>query len=579
MDFFYSKVITAYRPKIYPNYWDILALFLVLSVLMFLAWNARQMATPYQLGEAMPISLDPSLLPRYASRTVLRMLIALIFSFLFTFIVGTWAAKSKRAERLIIPTLDILQSVPILGFLSVTITGFIALFPGSLLGPECAVVFVVFTSQVWNMTFSFYQTVRSVPADISEAATMFHISAWQRFWLIEVPYSMPGLLWNTMMSMSGGWFFVVAAEAITVSNQTIMLPGIGSYIATAIHSTNIRAIIYAVIAMTIVIIIYDQLLFRPLVAWAAKCKSEQESPEKIPESWVIELFQRARLMQYIGGKLTILADKFVNMKILLSRESVTSPHKIERNERLIGLMYYIISIGLGIIAAIYVIRYVHENLALSEIKHVFYLGLITALRVFVLVILCSVIWLPIGVWIGLKPWMSNIGQPLAQLLAAFPANLLYPFFVIPIAAYHLDPNIWLTPLMILGAQWYILFNIIAGASTIPKDLLSVTDNFGVKGWLRWNRLIFPAIFPYYVTGALTAAGGAWNASIVAEVASWGNIKLSATGLGAYISQYTNAGDFPRIMLGVGVMCVLVLIFNRFIWRPLYRYATSHYSLD
>ena len=537
------------------------------------------MAVPYQVGETMPISLDPSLLPRYASRTVLRMLIALVFSFLFTFIVGTLAAKSRRAERLIIPMLDILQSVPILGFLSVTITGFIALFPGSLLGPECAVVFVVFTSQVWNMTFSFYQTVKSVPADIAEAATMFHISAWQRFWLIEVPYSMPGLLWNTMMSMSGGWFFVVAAEAITVSNQTIMLPGIGSYIATAINSANVHAIIYAVITMFIVIIVYDQLLFRPLVSWSEKFKSEQESSENIPESWLIALFQRTRLMQYLGGKFAILADKFVNMKIFLPRESVTPTHKIERNEFMISLIYYVITSIIGIVALIYVIRYIHENLVLNEIKHVFYLGLITALRVFILVILCSIIWVPLGVWIGLKPAMSHIGQPLAQLFAAFPANLLYPFFVIPIAAYHLNPDIWLTPLMILGAQWYIVFNVIAGASTIPKDLLSVTDNFGVSGWLRWNRLILPAIFPYYVTGALTAAGGAWNASIVAEVASWGSIKLSATGLGAYIAQYTNAGDFPRVILGVAVMCTLVLIFNRCIWQPLYRYATSHYSLD
>lgn len=580
MAFFYSRMITAYKARMYPNQWDFLALLLVLSVFMFFAWNARQMAVPYETGEMLPISLDPSVLPLYAGRTVSRMLIALFFSFAFTFIFGTWAAKSRRAERIIIPMIDVLQSVPILGFLSVTITGFIALFPGSLLGPESAVIFVVFTSQAWNMAFSFYQTVKSVPADITEAATMFHVSSWQRFWLIEVPYSMPGLLWNTMMSMSGGWFFVVAAEAITVSNQTIMLPGIGSYIATAINAANIHAIVYAVIAMFIVIIIYDQLLFRPLVTWAEKFKTEQVGSEKEPESWVIVLFQRTRMMHYIGRIFGNLFDAFVNLKIFLDRSDVRSrpPGKII-NERSMNIFWNALTFIAGAAALFYVSKYIYDEFVLAEIGHVFILGLLTALRVFILVLLCSVIWVPVGVWIGLKPRMSQVGQPIAQILAAFPANLLYPFIVIPVAAYHLDPDIWLTPLMVLGAQWYILFNVIAGASTIPKDLLQVTDNLGVIGKLRWTRLILPAIFPYYVTGALTAAGGAWNASIVAEVASWGKIRLTATGLGAYITRYTNAGDFPRIVLGVGVMCVLVLLLNRLVWRPMYRFAIDHFSLD
>lgn len=578
MAYFSGKVITEYRTKLYPNFWDMLALLFVFAVLIFLGWNAKQMALPYKVGSPIAISLNPSFLPIYASRTVVRMLIALVFSFLFTFIVGTWAAKSRRAERIIIPMLDVLQSVPILGFLSVTITGFIALFPGSLLGPEAAVVFVVFTSQVWNMTFSFYQTVKSVPADIQEAATLFHVSAWQRFWLIEVPYSMPGLLWNTMMSMSGGWFYVVASEAITVSNQTIMLPGIGSYIANAISNRDIHAIFYAILTMAIVIIIYDQLLFRPLVAWSEKFKSEQEASEKEPESWVMALFQRTHMLRYIGGKIKILFDAFVNLKIFISTQKPLTPQKL-RHERFITFFWNMVMIAAGISALSYVFLYITQNLSFDEVSHVFFLGFLTALRVFLLVILCSLIWVPIGVWIGLKPRMSSFGQPLAQILAAFPANLLYPFIVIPIATYHLNPSIWLTPLMVLGAQWYILFNVIAGASTIPKDLLQVTDNFGVVGWLRWKSLILPAIFPYYVTGALTAAGGAWNASIVAEVASWGNIKLTAAGLGAYITQYTAAGDFLHIVLGVGTMCILVITFNRCVWRPLYRYAIEHFSLS
>lgn len=580
MAFFYSKWITAYKAKVYPNYWDVLALLLVLSVFIFFGFNARQMAMPYQLGQTLPISLAPAALPFYAGRTVLRMLVALVFSLLFTFIFGTWAAKSKRAERIIIPLIDVLQSVPILGFLSVTITAFIALFPGSLLGPESAVIFVIFTSQAWNMTFSFYQTVKSVPADLEEAAVMFHVSAWQRFWLIDVPYSMPGLLWNTMMSMSGGWFFVVAAEAITVSNQTIMLPGIGSYIATAINAANIHAIVYAVLTMVAVIIIYDQLLFRPLITWADKFKSEQESSGKKSESWLIHLFQHTRMMHYVGQFFANLFNRFVNLKLFLKRDTLPNKKQIKLlNTRVLNWFWNFITLATIATTFIYISRYITQNISLTEVKEVFLLGFITAIRVFALVIVCSFIWVPIGVWIGLQPNLSQIGQPIAQILAAFPANLLYPFIVIPIVTYHLNPNIWLTPLMILGAQWYILFNVIAGASTIPKDLLQVVDNFSVIGWLRWIRLILPAIFPYYITGALTAAGGAWNASIVAEVASWGKIKLAADGLGAYITEYTTAGDFPRIVLGVSVMCILVLFFNRILWRPLYKYATNRFSFD
>lgn len=580
MTFFSTKFMTAYRSKMYPNYWDILALLLVLAVITLFSWNARQMTTPYHIGQVSPISLDPWMLPFDAGRTVMRMLIALLFSFLFTFIFGTWAAKSRRAEKIIIPMIDILQSVPILGFLSIAIPLFIALFPGSSLGPESAVIFVLFTSQAWNMAFSFYQTVRSVPGEIQEAATMFHLSAWQRFWRIEVPFSMPGLLWNTMMSMSAGWFFVVASEAITVSNQEILLPGIGSYIATAIKAADMYAIAYAIVTMFIVIIIYDQLLFRPLVAWAEKFKAEKQGSDKAPESWVINLFRRTRMMRNLGPKFAVLFDAFVNIRLFRS-----SPLSIEKvvhgvsDERTITLLYNVIMFIVGLSALVFVGNYIAHHISFDEIRHVFLLGLITACRVFILIILCSLIWVPIGVWIGLKPRVAQICQPLAQLLAAFPANLLYPFIVVFIVTYHLSPNIWLTPLMILGAQWYILFNVIAGASSIPKDLLQVTDNLGVGGWLRWSRLILPGIFPYYITGAITAAGGAWNASIVAEVASWGNTKLVATGLGAYITEYTALGDFSRIALGIGMMCVLVLVINRLIWRPLYSYAVDRFSLE
>lgn len=580
MSFLRNSFMTAYRARLYPNYWDMLALLFVIAVITLFAWSAKQMATPYQLGQVIPISLDTAVLPMYAARTVVRMLIALFFSLLFTFIFGTWAAKSKRAARIIIPMIDVLQSVPILGFLSVTVAGFIGLFPGSMLGPECAAIFAIFASQAWNITLGFYQTVRSVPSEVQDAASMFHLSPWQRFWRIEVPYSMPVLLWNTMASMSAGWFFVVAAEAISVSNQDILLPGIGSFIAVAIQAANMKAIFHAIIAMFIVILIYDQLLFRPLVAWAERFRADQEATEEFTESWVINFFQRTRLMRNFGRKAAYLYDLFVNARFFQTITRI--PQRVmasQRHDRLMLLVWDVCLILFSAAAFLFVAYYAIHNISLKEIGYVFLLGLITACRVFILIVLCSLIWVPIGIWIGLRPRATMLAQPVAQILAAFPANLFYPFIVMFIVHYELSPDIWLTPLMILGTQWYILFNVIAGASALPKDLLQVADNFGVMGWLRWTRLLLPGIFPYYITGAITASGGAWNASIVSEVASWGNNKLVAHGLGAYISQYTTAGSFSHIALGIGMMCFLVLVINRLVWRPLYVYVENRFLME
>ncbi len=578
MSFLRNTFMNVYKKKAYPNYWDLIALFIVLNVIVVLAIVAKQMSVPYELGEKLPISLDPGFLPEYAMRTVARMLIALFFSLLFTFIFATWAAKSRRAERIIIPCIDILQSVPVLGFLSITVVGFIAIFPGSLLGPECAAIFAIFTSQAWNMALGFYQTVRSVPYELNEAADMLHLSAWQRFWRIDVPFSMPGLLWNTMVSMSAGWFFVVASEAISVSNQQILLPGIGSYITVAIQSANMRAIGYAVFTMFIVILIYDQFLFRPLVAWAEKFKSEQTTIEgKEAHSWVINLLHRTRLLRYVGEYLRRLFDAFVNLSILRSKED--SPLHKKNTSHFIS--YFINGVLIAILFGIvgYSTYFLFSYVPWYSIEHVFILGLITALRVIILVILCSLVWVPIGIWIGLRPNVANIVQPIAQFLAAFPANLLYPFVVILIVTYHLNVNVWVTPLMALGAQWYILFNVIAGASVIPKDILQVADNLGLSPLLRWRRLILPSIFPYYITGAITATGGTWNASIVAEVVPWGNTKLVAIGLGAYITESTTNGNFIHTALGIGMMCILVLFFNYLIWRPLYVLSQKRFMQD
>ena len=563
----------------YFNRWDLLLFMLVLSILFFLGWAGKQMATPYALGTPIPISLAPTVLPFYALRTVLRMFIALTISILFTLIVGSLAAKNRRAEQVIIPAIDILQAVPVLSFLAITITGFIHLFPNSLLGPECASIFVIFTAQVWNITFSFYQSLKMVPYDLCEAAAMFQLSPWQRFWKIEVPYSMPSLLWNMMMSMSASWFFVVLSEAISVSHQTIRLPGVGSYIAVAIEQRNVLAVFYAILSMVVVISLYDQILFRPLIAWSEKFKTEQSMDGEEYQSWLVDMIRRSRLMLGFYHLLAIMRDHFINTRILSSfgRKAMKDPddHQEKPKDWLWNTIVLV-----AIVSGAYVLcSYILSVLNIKEMIHVVLLGAATGTRVIVLIIISSLIWIPVGVWIGLRPrWAQKI-QPIIQFFAAFPANLFYPLFVIAIVQYHLSVEIWVTPLMILGTQWYILFNVIAGASMIPRDLYLVADNFGVKGWQWWRRLALPGIFPFYITGAITAAGGAWNASIVAEWVSWGDTTLRATGLGEYIQASTIDGHFHKIALGTAMMCLYVLVFNHLIWRPLYRLAEERFHFN
>lgn len=537
------------------------------------------MSVPYQLGDPISIFLSPSHLPGYALQTVTRMFIALFFSLLFTFTVGTLAAKNYHAEKIIIPMIDILQSVPVMGFLSITVVGFIQLFPGSLWGAQCASIFAIFTSQVWNMVLSFYQSLRTIPNELREAADMFHLSSWQRFWRVEVPFAMPGLLWNMMLSMSASWFFVVASEAVTIANQTITLPGIGSYIALAISQKNIQAVFYTIVTMLIVIIFYDQLLFRPLVKWSERFKAEHSSQFIASDSGLIKLFKRTYLMKYIGLLLAYITDKVINLSWFKQKrvysENVLSP-VIARGAIVIWYLILFTAILIGLMA---LWRFIFTSVGIKDLQQVLWLGMITAIRVFAILLISTLIWLPVGVWIGLRPRIAEIVQPLVQFFAAFPVNLLFPIFVMLIVHYQLNVDVWTTPLMLLGTQWYILFNVIAGTTALPKDLKQAADNFGVKGQLWWRRLILPAIFPYYVTGAITAVGSAWNTSTLAEVINWGSIQLHANGLGAYIMQYSALGDFPHLVLGICVMSLYVLILNRLIWRPLYDIAQQRYQMD
>jgi NitT/TauT family transport system permease protein len=569
--------LIAWPSRLRPNLWDLVALPIVLGAIALIAWGGMAMSARYQIGEVLPISLDPWQLPAYALRTVLRMVCALVASLVFSLVYAAVAAKTRQGEKILIPILDILQSVPILGFLSITVTGFIALFPGRLLGVECAAIFAIFTSQAWNMTFSVYQSLRTVPAELIEAARMYHLSPWKRFWRLEVPHAIPSLVWNMMMSVSGGWFFVVASEAITVAGQTIMLPGIGSYIATAINQRDLAAIGYAVLVMFVVILLYDQLLFRPLLAWSRKFQADPLADEDNVRPWFFIVLQRARLFDLVqAGVLElnrIIDDALAGMA--RRRRLLAERRPRPQLDRLLDVAL----LGLAAAAAIWIIGFIRQTVDLAEIGRVFLLGLATAARVLILIGVASLIWVPIGVAIGLRPHLADRIQPIVQFLAAFPANLFFPVAVVLILRFQANPEIWLSPLMILGTQWYILFNVIVGTTALPVELQRAAQNLGVRRSVWWRRVILPAIFPAYVTGAVTAAGGSWNASIVSEVVRWGDTTLTATGIGAYIARTTADGDSARIALGIGVLCLYVLAFNRLLWHRLYDLAAERLRLD
>ena len=561
-----------------PNWWDAVAFGLIIGLLAAVAHGAHGTVMSIAAVEQARISLSPWALPGYAMRTVMRMMAAMVASLIFTFTFAPLAAKSQRAGQIMMPLLDILQSVPILGFLTFTVTGFMALFPGSVLGLEFAAIFAIFTSQAWNMAFSFYQALTTVPRDLHEAATNFQLSTWQRFWRLEVPFAMPGLVWNTMMSMSGGWFFVVAAEAITVGTHTIALPGIGSYVVAALDARDLGAVAWAILAMGLVILAYDQLLFRPLVAWADKFKFEQTASEAPDDPWALRLIQRTRLMRTLLLPVAWVLGTFARLRLGTPRAA--TPARLPRPLGLAFDVAWYAAIALCFAWCLWhMVGYMAQTLHLADLGQAVELGLITFARVIVLIILATLVWVPIGVYIGLRPEWSRGVQSLVQFAAAFPANLLFPIAVVLIVRFRGNADIWLSPLMILGTQWYILFNVIAGASVFPGDLREASANFGIRGWRWWRKVMLPGIFPYYVTGAVTASGGSWNAALVAEVASWGTTRLHAHGLGAYIADATLRGDYQRVVLGIAVMSAFVIATNRILWRPLYEYAGRRLRFD
>ena len=404
---------------------------------------------------------------------------------------------------------------------------------------------------------------------------IYRLSPIRRFLKLDLPFGTPALVWNAMMSMSGSWFMVVASEAITVGNTSVALPGVGSFLALAIIRQNLYAVGQAVGVMALVIMAYDQLFFRPIVAWADRFRFEMTASSERPRSWVFELLRRTRMLPVVLAPLGAIG------RVLLAFEPRVTRRRIMGERRTNPTLERIwqITVGVAVVGALFqTVRYIMHYLVWHEVLIAVTFGCYTMIRVIVLIVLASLIWVPIGVWIGLRPVWAERLQPVAQFLAAFPANVLFPFVVIGIVRWNLAPDLWLSPLMILGTQWYILFNVIAGASAIPTDLREAADMFHVRGWQWWRQVALPGIFPFYVTGALTASGGSWNASVLSELVTWGNHKVVARGLGSYIEEATIAGDYARVALGIGVMSLFVIGFNRLLWRPLYAYGERRMRL-
>jgi NitT/TauT family transport system permease protein len=556
------------------NWADAVVLLALVGTLATLAWLGHAMWAPFTPEASPAIALDPWRLPAYAARSLLRMFAALAASLAFTLVIASWAARSARAARVILPALDILQSVPVLGFLSVTVTFFIALVPGHILGLELASIFAIFTSQVWNLTFAFHQVLLTLPREQAEALRLFRISGWQRFTHFELPAGVIPLVWNGMMSFGGGWFFLAASEAITVLNHELLLPGVGAYMALAVKAADPWALGWAVLTMVVLILVVDVLFWRPLVAWSEKFKVEESRATEAPTSWVLDLLRRSHALPWLEGHLARL-DEGLDRRW---RRWFDEADAGQRRGRGWGVA---LTAMVWVVIGVLVVRgaaFVTTDVTGREIVRVLGLGALTLARVVAVVGLAALVWTPIGTWIGMNPRVARVAQPIVQVLASFPANFLFPLFALVFVRFGLSLEWGGAILMALGAQWYILFNVIAGAMAIPNDLREMARNLGVRGAARWHALILPAIFPALITGGLTAAGGAWNASIVAEVVTWGDTTLHATGLGAYVTAATVAGDWPRIVLGVAVMSAYVVTINRLVWRRLERLAVARYSL-
>jgi len=534
---------------------------------------------PIQAGRVSTIDTSPSRLPYYAARSLLRMFVALFFAYTFSLGYAYVAARNRRARRVMIPALDILQSVPILGFLAVTVTFFLALFPGSELGLEAASVFAVFTSQAWNITFSFYHSLVTQSGELDEASRLMGLSRWKRFWSIDVPGGAIGLVWNGMMSFGGSWFFLTASELIIVGGHRYTLPGVGSYVGVAVEQGELGHVVWGIVTMIIMILAVNVVFWRPLVAYAERFRLEQTEASQKPKSLVLDLLRRSSWPALAGRGRRAIAqpvNQLMGAATGIDDRSLVSHAARRRAADAAFAAVVLAALGWGLYSMLAYIAAGQQGL--SVLGQAFGLGFLTFLRVAVVVAVSSVIWVPVGVWIGFNPRVAQYLQPVVQVLASFPANFIFPFAIVLFLDIGLSLNYGSILLMALGTQWYILFNVIAGASAVPSDMREAMDNLAVHGRERWRRMILPAVFPAYVTGAITAAGGAWNASIVAEIVIYNRHVLAARGLGSFIAEATASNNFHEIIAGILVMAVYVTGLNALLWRRLYSIAESKYAL-
>ncbi|MBC7428998.1 MAG: ABC transporter permease subunit [Bacteriovorax sp.] len=561
---------------------DLIAFLMFISFLWLAIDLIKDMNVPYTTSSFQDLNLNYDRIPYYMMRSTFRMFLAYGASLLFTTTFGYWAYRSKRARSLIIPMVDILQSVPVLGFLSITVTGFMSFFPHNLLGVELASLFAIFTGQVWNMTLGFYHSLITLPNDLQEVSKVYKLNPWQRFSRLELPNSTISLVWNSMMSFGGGWFFVVQSEMITVLGKNIKLPGIGSYMGMALEKGDSKAALYAVLAMVTTIVLIDLLFWKPITVWSMKFKNEQVDSAENPKSIIFEILNKSKLVNKLVDLILRSIDIFFNWFFSLGTVTFLKnkkKKKIIKDNRLFDFFFYIFVFGAITYIIYFAFHQIKNKFSLDDILLVLKLGTYTMLRVFLMVIVSTLIWTPIGVWVGFRPSAAKIVRPLAQIGASFPINMTFPIVVAFFINHSIDMNWGSIFLLSLGAQWYVLFNIIAGASSIPSDMKECARIFNLKGIKLWSKMIIPAIFPFWVTGACTAAGGAWNASIVAEYANFGKQKLIAQGLGSYISQATSEGNWSAIFLSIATMSIFVVLINRLVWRKLYKLSADKFHLE
>jgi NitT/TauT family transport system permease protein len=563
---------------------DLLILLSLLAVIAFLTSAAARWTAP--LTPTVTIDLSPAILPLYAGYSLLRMVLGYILSLIFTLIYGHIAATNRRASVVMVPVLDILQSIPILSFMPVVILALVGAFPHSNVGLELASVILIFTSQAWNMTFSFYHSVRTQPNDLREVTTITRLRPWQRFLTLELPSSMIGLIWNSMMSWAGGWFFLMASEQFTLGRSSFQLPGLGSYLQVAANKGNTTALLLGLATLIILIILLDLLFWRPLVAWADKFKIEQSSGTDAPHSLVLDALRRSALIatlnQRVFGPLGRLIARFLNWVQPLPgpvgaglAPALVIPSLSIRN---IGRWVLLLLLGALVLLGLWFMVRLLIQVNPSSWGALVVAALATWLRT-VVALAIGVAWtVPVGVAIGLSPRWSRRLQPVVQVIASIPATALFPVLLLALVGLPGGLSFAAILLMLLGTQWYILFNVIAGAMAVPSDLREATTVYHVTGWRKWRTLILPAIFPYLVTGMLTASGGAWNASIVSEYVQFNNHTVSTVGLGASIAAAAAANDIPVLLAGTILMALVVILINRLLWKRLYALAERRYTL-